>query len=127
VTALEILNMLRLQQRDILRQVSQLDTRVGELRRHNTTLRRANRAGDELVANTAEMETVQRRRGALLDQAVPLGREIAELFERIIDRETAQHQQAQDELWRAWQSQPDAFSAWKTRCRRELVETPLKE
>jgi predicted nucleic acid-binding Zn-ribbon protein len=125
VTKLEMLNMLRLQQRSILRQVSQLDARIGELRRHTTMLRRTNRTGDELVANTEELETAQRRRGALLDQAMPLGREIAELSERIIDEEMAQHQQAQDELGRAWQSHPDALRAWKVRRRRELVEMPL--
>lgn len=127
MTKLEILDMLRSQQRNILRQVSQLDARIGELRRYTTMLRRTKRTGDELVANTEELETVQRRRGALLDQAMPLGREIAELSEKIIDQEMAQHQQAQDEVWRGWQSHPDAFRAWKARRRRELVEAPLKE
>ncbi len=127
VTKLEMLNRLRLQQRDILRQVSQLDARIGELTGHTTRRRGTSRTGDELAANTGELETMQRRRSALLDQATPLGREIADLSERIIDEEMARHQQARDELWRAWQSHPDAVCTWKARRRRELIEMPLKE
>ena len=124
---LEILNMLRSQRDGILRQIPQLDTRIGELRRHITTLRSTNRRGDGLTANTAELETAQKRKDRLLDQVVSLSREISEISNRIIDRERAQHLQAQDELWRDWQSHPDAFSAWKARRRRELAETPPKE
>lgn len=114
------LNALKVKRSEASQQLADVEKLIDEIEQRDRALRKANRTG-ELAENHQKMQAARNEQRLAKNKAKQLRREIAMLANRIVDLEAQQHRQARDDVWRAWQSHPDAFKSWKDRRMFQLI------